>query len=164
MPASDGNGRKNGDNTDGLMAVVEEVSREVKALSARVDELVSAVKALDGAPTAPQDPAPIRRAPKVAGQPAGSRREVKRTAVVVAPLPELAMAAMAETSLRDLPGVSEVVASERVEDSARFTLEVVEGTDVIAEMRNAMPVPFTVVDPGPEEISVRLRWAWGTPD
>jgi hypothetical protein len=74
------------------------------------------------------------------------------------------MAAMAETSLRDLPGVSEVVASERVEDSARFTLDVVEGTDVIAEMRHAMPVAFTVLDPGPEEISVRLHWAWGTPD
>jgi hypothetical protein len=57
-----------------------------------------------------------------------------------------------------------VVASQRVEDSARFTLEVVDGTDVIAEMRKTMPVAFTVLDPGPEEISVRLHWAWGAPD
>jgi len=82
--------------------------------------------------------------------------------VVVRPLPEIAMAAMAETSLRDLPGVSEVVSSERVEDWARFTLEVALGTDLIAEMKQAMPVVFTVVDAGPEEISIELRWAWGT--
>ena len=163
MAASNGSAGKDV-GIDDLMSAVADVSAEVKELSSRVDRLLSAVRKLDVSGAVATASPPARRAARSGAAGASSRPEVKRIAVVVAPLPELAMAAMAETSLRDLPGVQEVLASERVEDSARFTLEAVDGTDVIAEMRNVMPVDFTVIDPGPEEISVRLHWAWGTPD
>ena len=82
--------------------------------------------------------------------------------MTVRPLPELAMAAMAETSLRGLPGVNQVVSVERFEDWARFTLEVVKGTDLIAEMRKALPVAFRSEQAESGEISLDLKWAWGT--
>ncbi len=82
--------------------------------------------------------------------------------VTVKPLPELAMAAMAETSLRGLPGVNQVVSAERFDDWARFTLEVVEGADLIAEMREALPVAFESEQSESGEISLVLKWAWGT--
>lgn len=150
------------EDVEGLRSAVAELSEELKGLSIRVDGLSAAVERLhrpdstiDVAPQAPS-------AAPAALTPATSRVKLERKAVVVRPLPELAMAAMAETSLRDLPGVSEVVSSERVDNWARFTLDVAVGTDLIAEMKQAMPVAFTVVEAGPEEISIKLRWAWGT--
>jgi hypothetical protein len=160
MAASSGPGRQSVD-IGSLMTAVRDLGSELKGLSRRVDELTDAVKQLDGGDGAQRGSDGSSRRDTRTG-PSSSRRETTRIAVTVRPLPELAMAAMAETSLRDLPGVLEVVASERVEDWARFTLEAEGGTDVIDEMRAAMPVAFTVLEPGPEEISVQLHWAWGT--
>lgn len=151
---------KDVEDVDGLRSAVDELCGELKTLSRRVDVLATAVEQLHGAGSEATS-APQRRA-AASHSPAPIRVKLERVAVVVRPLPELAMAAMAETSLRDLPGVSEVVSSERVEDWARFTLEVAVGTDIVAEMRQAMPVRFTVVESGPEEIMIELHWAWGT--
>jgi hypothetical protein len=72
------------------------------------------------------------------------------------------MAAVAETSLRGLPGVKQVVSVERVEDWATFVLEVSTDIDLISEMRAAMPVGFTVTESKPNDISLELKWLWGT--
>ena len=155
-------GGVNVEDPEGLRSAVADLCEETKRLSRRVDELSAAVERLHGpdpsVSSPPQESTPARATTTLPA----ARTKLERVVVVVRPLPEIAMAAMAETSLRDLPGVSEVVSSERVEDWARFTLEVALGTDLIAEMKQAMPVVFTVVDAGPEEISIELRWAWGT--
>jgi hypothetical protein len=142
------------DNTDSvaiddLRASVGRVSLEVQALADRVQDLVTAVEAL--APRA----AAAEAAPAT---PAGSDGELT---VSVSPLPELAMAAVAETALRGLGSVRKVVSVERSNDQATFVLETGEKGDLVAEMRRAMPVPITV-DTAPDgSLKVVLEWAWG---
>ena len=134
---------------DDLRASVGRVSLEVQALADRVQDLVTAVEAL-----APRQPA--TEVPPAA--PAGSDGELT---VSVSPLPELAMAAVAETALRGLASVRKVVSVERSNDQATFVLETGEKGDLVAEMRRAMPVPITV-DTAPDgSLKVVLEWAWG---
>jgi hypothetical protein len=169
MSAPVASGGVNAEDVQSLRSAIAELCEELKGLNRRVDGLSAAIERLDSAdsptdvvetePEAEEVPPPRPAAPA-----ATTRVKLERRAVVVRPLPELAMAAMAETSLRDLPGVSEVVSSERVDDWARFTLEVAEGSDLIAEMKQGMPVAFSVIETGPEEISIKLRWAWGASD
>ncbi|HNC16036.1 MAG TPA: hypothetical protein PLV77_09050 [Solirubrobacterales bacterium] len=76
-------------------------------------------------------------------------------------MPELAMAAVAETALRGLGAVRKVASVERSNDQATFVLEVETEGDLITEMRRAMPVPITV-DKAPDgSLKVVLEWAWG---
>ena len=133
---------------DDLRASVGRVSLEVQALADRVQDLVSAVEAM--APRSPQAaPAPL---------PGPAKGEMM---VSVSPLPELAMAAVAETTLRGLASVRKVVSVERSNDQATFVLEIGDGGDLISEMRKAMPVPITV-DTAPDgSLKVVLEWAWG---
>ncbi len=158
-------GGEGADHVEGVRSAVDRLCEELKSLNRRVDGLTAAVERLQHGDTGPAAEAPGPA--KAAGQPTAARApariRMERATILIGPLPELAMAAMAETSLRDLPGVGEVVSSERFDDRARFTLEVAAGTDLIAEMRQAMPVEFKVIEPGPEEISIELHWAWGTP-
>ncbi|MCB0869613.1 MAG: hypothetical protein KDB52_02170 [Solirubrobacterales bacterium] len=133
---------------DDLRASVGRVSLEVQALADRVQELVSAVEALAPRPASAPDVPPV----------SASRGEV---GVSVSPLPELAMAAVAETALRGLQSVRKVVSVERSNDQATFVLETEDGGDLISEMRRAMPVPITV-DTAPDgSLKVVLEWAWG---
>jgi hypothetical protein len=136
---------------DELRASVGRVSFEVQALADRVQELVLAVEAL-APPVAASVPAlPDSESGPVPG-------EIR---VSVSPLPELAMAAVAETTLRSLPGVHKVVSVERSNDQATFVLEVQDGGDLIGEMRRAMPVPITVDTATDGSLKVVLEWAWG---
>ncbi len=147
------------EDADALRAAVSEVGRDLKLLASRVAELSEAVESLgsDGAaPARGRQTARTTQASRVA------RSRVESMTVVVRPLPELAMAAMAETSLRGLPGVNQVVSVERFEDWARFTLEVVKGTDLVSEMKKALPVAFKSEQSDSGEISLVLKWAWGT--
>ena len=96
-----------------------------------------------------------------AGRSASPRATYEEFRVTVRPLPELAMAAVAETSLRGLPGVKQVLSVERMEDWASFLLEVSTEVDLISEMRAAMPVGFNVTDSKPNEVSLELKWLWG---
>jgi len=156
-------GSEAAEDVDGLKFAVGQLYEELKSLNRRVEGLTAAVERLQSVESGPGGGNASTVKPAApAPTPAPTRTSMERTAIVVRPLPELAMAAMAETSLRGLPGVSEVFSSERFEDWARFTLDVAAGTDLIAEMKKAMPVRFTVIDAGPEEISIELHWAWGT--
>lgn len=156
-------GSEAAEDVDGLKSAVDQLYEELKSLNRRVEGLTAAVERLQSVESGPGGGnAGTVKPAAPAPTPAPTRTSMERTAIVVRPLPELAMAAMAETSLRDLPGVSEVLSSERFEDWARFTLDVAVGTDLIAEMKKAMPVRFTVIDADPEEISIELHWAWGT--
>ncbi len=133
---------------DDLRASVGRVSLEVQALADQVSDLVNAVEAL--APPREAD-SPAAKAPPAQGE----------IAVMVSPLPELAMAAVAETALRGLSSVRQVVSVERSNDQATFILEVDAGGDLVTEMRRAMPVPITV-DTAPDgSLKVVLEWAWG---
>jgi hypothetical protein len=134
---------------DDLRASVGRVSLEVQALIDRVNELVTAVESL-----APRTAEPVERAVAAEATPG-------ELIVSVAPLPELAMAAVAETALRGLSGVRQVVSVERSKDQATFVLEIEDPGDIVAEMRKAMPVPITVDQAPDGSIKVVLEWAWG---
>lgn len=132
-----------------LRASVARVSLEVQALADRVQDLIEAVERL-----APRDTSPaVNEAPAA---PANGELIVS-----VAPLPELAMAAVAETALRGLASVRKVVSVERSNSQAKFLLEVEDGGDLISEMRRAMPVPITVDKVPDGSLKVVLEWAWG---
>ena len=133
---------------DDLRASVGRVSLEVQALADRVQELVAAVESL--APAPPRDAS----VPPVST----SQGEI---GVSVSPLPELAMAAVAETALRGLRSVRKVVSVERSNDQATFVLEIEEGGDLVTEMRRAMPVPIKVDTAADGSLKVVLEWAWG---
>lgn len=132
-----------------LRASVGRVSLEVQALAGRVQELVAAVESLA--------PPSESTAPETSNTTAAQGEVV----VAVSPLPELAMAAVAETALRGLTAVHQVVSVERSNDQATFVLEVEDGADLVAEMRRAMPVPITVDQAPDGSMKVVLEWAWG---
>lgn len=141
---------KDGAAIDDLRASAARVSLEVQALAGKVEELVTAVEGL-----APKSPVSTP-APAVSGG-----AEAGEIAVTVAPLPELAMAAVAETALRGLVSVNRVVSVERSNSQATFVLGIEDGGDLVSEMRRAMPVPITV-DRAPDgSMKVVLEWAWG---
>ena len=138
-----------------LRSAAAGIAKELRDLGSRVEELSEAVAALDpdSGGHEVEQPRPRRRK--------SSRPPVEQFRVTVRPLPELAMAAVAETSLRGIPSVKRVLSVERVEDWASFLLEVSAEADLISEMREAMPVGFNVDDSKPNEISLELKWLWG---
>jgi hypothetical protein len=142
---------------DSLGSAAADIASELHELGIRLRELTEAIESLgsDQAGLNGADPRPLAK-------PASARTVYEETRVTVRPLPELAMAAVAETSLRGLPGVKQVVSVERVEDWATFVLEVSTDVDLISEMRAAMPVGFTVTDSKPNDVSLELKWLWGT--
>lgn len=146
---SEDSGQADSSAIDDLRASVGRVSLEVQALADQVKELVAAVESL--APDTAEASAPVSVSAPAQGE----------IGVTVSPLPELAMAAVAETALRGLPTVNKVVSVERIRDQATFVLEIEDGGDLVAEMRRAMPVPITV-DTAPDgSLKVVLEWAWG---
>ena len=149
----------NQEQVESLRSSTAAISRELKSLTDQVASLMAAVESLS------PPPPPVAPAPKAAPAPVAQPEEADdglEMTVTVAPLPELAMAAVAETTLRGLPGVRQVKGVKREEDWAEFTLEVDPGTDLVTQMKAAMPVAFTVDESSPEAVSLNLQWAWGT--
>lgn len=148
----------NQEQVESLRTSATAISRELKTLGDQVASLMAAVESLG--PVQPAAPV-VKPVPEPAPRP----EEVDdglEMAVTVSPLPELAMAAVAEATLRGLPGVRQVKGVKREGDWARFTLEVDPGTDLVTEMKAAMPVAFKVTESTPEAVSLALQWAWGT--
>ncbi|HTU13833.1 MAG TPA: hypothetical protein VMF31_01425 [Solirubrobacterales bacterium] len=133
------------------------IAREIQMLGDKVTALIASVENLGPAPA----PNVVRKKTGEAEAAPAEADDGKIVTVKVSPLPELAMAAVAETTLRNLPGVRQVSGVKREGDWAEFTLEVVPGTDLIAEMRTSMPVSFKVDDASADAISLSLQWAWG---
>lgn len=140
---------------ESLRVAVANLGREVQALVEKVSSLTRSVEAL----TPP--PAVSPSGPRTS--PATEDSNLREFSLVVTPLPELAMAAVAETSLRGLESVRRVVGVKRTGEEARFTLEVDPDGDLITEMRSAMPVTFDITSETDDELVIALQWAWGRP-
>lgn len=141
---------------ESLRLAVTALAGELQLMSERVAELARTVETL----------APPGRVAATAGREPRGRAAADAGwvfSVVITPLPEIAMAAVAETSLRGLDGVIRVISVERTGSEARFTLELEPGTDLVSGMRSSMPVPFTVDAETADEIVISLQWAWGRP-
>lgn len=148
--------RRRADEVRRLRSDADEIARELGKLGERVGELSEGLAALMAEQADSGERASGR--PDRSNHARASHEEFR---VTVRPLPELAMAAVAETSLRGLPGVKQMLSVERMKDRASFLLEVSPEADLISEMRAAMPVDFKVVESGPNEVSLELKWLWG---
>lgn len=141
---------------ESLRVTVATLGREVQSLAEKVSALTRAVEGLT-----PPSPAPQAAATREKPGPESSA--ARDFSVVITPLPELAMAAVAETSLRGLESVRQVLGVKRTGEEARFTLQVDRDGDLIEEMRGAMPVEFEVISSAGDEVVIDLQWAWGRP-
>ena len=133
---------------DGLVEAVAKLEREVAALAVRVAGLAETV-------SGPPDPG--------GAEPAEAARESESgdppIEIVVSPVPELALAALAETTVRGLSGVRSLYSVRRVDDSILFQVQADPDADLVAEMRQAMPVPVTVIDSREGSVSLALQWS-----
>jgi len=138
-----------------------ELAKAAQSLEARITDLTSRIEALGDieVPQAEPPAAPVETPAELE-----ARTDASVFVIRIEPLRELAMAAMAETALRDLPSVVQVVSVERAENWANFTLEVKSGADLVEEMKMVMPVYFKVTESAPGRLSIALAWAWGEPD
>lgn len=139
---------------ESLRLAVTALAGELQLMNKRVAELARTVETL----------APPGRTAATTGREPRGRAAVdpgRVFSVVITPLPEIAMAAVAETSLRGLDGVIRVISVERTGSEARFTLELEPETDLVSGMRSSMPVPFTVDGETTDEMVISLQWAWG---
>lgn len=140
----------------GLGRAVAAMADEVRSLADRVARLSHAVDDL-GTPRTGK-PTPAARAEARAEDP---KRKPERFRVVIAPVAELALAAVAETSLRALDPVRRVLEVSRSDAEARFEIEIDAGADLVEPLRTALPVPFEVVSVGEDELVIALRPMWG---
>lgn len=138
-----------------LKRAVAVLAREVEALTDRTARLVLALEG--SAPARPRTTAPPAEAP-ASPDPVGEPDPFR---VVVTPVSELALAAVAETTLRGLPEVRRVVEIVRSDHEARFELELEPGTDLVGSLRGALPVPFESDSSADDELVITLRPAWG---
>jgi hypothetical protein len=138
-----------------------ELAKAAQSLDARITDLASRIESLGDVEMAEVETvaAPVETASELE-----ARTDASVFVIRIEPLRELAMAAMAETALRDLPSVVQVVSVERAENWANFTLEVKSDADLVEEMKLVMPVYFKVTESSPGRISIALAWAWGEPD
>lgn len=144
---------------ESIRQAVADLTRELQVMSERVDGLARTVEALT-----PSGKVAVAAGRQPRERPAVRADVVRTFSVVITPLPEIAMAAVAETSLRDLDGVVRVVSVERTGSEARFTLELEPETDLVGGMRRSMPVRFRVDAETSDEIVISLQWAWGQPE
>jgi len=142
-----------------LGRAVTELTREVRGLADRVDRLGAIAESLaPGGSTGRTAP----RKPSADGASShGDTAPANSFLVVVSPVSELAMAAVAETSLRELPAVRRVLAITRSEDKIRFEIELEPDAELVDPLRAAMPVSFDVESSDERELVISLQPAWG---
>ena len=147
-----------------LKIAARELSAALKNIDARITDLTERIESLGGVAV---EPTAAEASPEPSGEPVATKTGgdgLSSCVIRIEPLRELAMAAMAETALRDLPSVEQVLSVERADDWANFTLEVKSGADLVEEMKLVMPVYFKVTDSAPGRMSIALAWAWGEPE
>lgn len=140
-----------------LRSSLADLSREVQDLGDRVARLVRRIETLSPEPSG----AGAEQAQAVA-EPGRRAGRPETFLVVVSPVGELALAAVAETTLRGLPAVRRMTAISRSDDEARFELELDPGTDLVGPLKAALPVKFDVCSSSDRELVIALRPAWGT--
>ncbi|MGK2956624.1 MAG: hypothetical protein ACSLFI_13275 [Solirubrobacterales bacterium] len=152
----DGKAAMSQEQVESLRALTEAIGLELKTLSDQVNSLTEVVSSL-------VLPSAGRKASGSVPVPGDGNDgdEALEVTVTVKPVPEIAMAAVAETTLRGLPGVRSVSGVRREGDWAKFDLEVSPDTDLVTEMREAMPVSFRVLEASSDAVSLDLQWAWG---
>ena len=132
---------------DRLVEAVDELARQVEGLGARIDRL---------------EQSPPRRARAGSGV-RGRRRPVASESiqVVMRPIPELAMAAVAERALRKAEAVESVTKAESTGEDrhcARYIVEVRPDSDLIGEVGKTLPVAFSANEDEPGVVSFDLKW------
>ena len=132
---------------DRLVEAVEGLVLEVEGLGDRLDRLEAS-----------------RSRRSATGSTRGRRRSTspcESVEVVVRPVTELAMVAVAERALRQADGVESVIRSEGGGDgdrSARYLLEVRQGADLPGEVGKTLPVPFSTSEEDSGVIAFDLEW------
>ena len=129
-----------------LVATVESLAREVEALGTRLTRLEGA------------------RVGRGRGGSAKGRRKAtasESVEVVMKPLPEIAMAAVAERALRRAEPVQSVEKADASGDgrhAARYRIEVVPGADLVGEVEKTLPVTFQASEGESGALLFELEW------
>jgi hypothetical protein len=132
---------------DRLTEAIEGLMLEVEGISERLDRLEASRSRRSGA-----------------GSTRGRRRSTsprESVEVIVRPVTELAMVAVAERALRQAEGVESVIRSDGAGDegrSARYLLEVMQGADLPGEVGKTLPVPFRATEEEAGVIAFDLEW------
>jgi hypothetical protein len=139
-----------------LTAAVSAISREVEVLSRQVADLAGTVEAMSTA--AVREDSGMSARPD---QPEGReefRPDHPSLEIVVSPIPEIALVALVETTVRGLSGVRSLYSVKKIDDSVRFEVRADPDADLVAEIKQAMPVPVTVLDSDESSVSLALQW------
>ena len=129
-----------------LVVAVEGLVQEVEGLGARLDRLEESGS----------------RTRRTGGR-GGRRRSVpsESVEVVMRPVTELAMAAVAERALRKAEAVEAVTRAEdreEMEGTARYLVEVRSGSDLVEEVRKTLPVSFDTRKEDSGVVFFDLNW------
>ena len=139
----------------------------VADLSDRLDRLVDAVQGLvqevEGLGNRLENLERSRSRRSRSGSGGGRRRgsPSESIEVVMRPLPELAMAAVAERALRKAETVEAVTRAHDEldgEHAARYRVEVSPGSNLVDEIRKTLPVPFSACEDESGVVSLDLNW------
>lgn len=144
------------DDLEGLSSAIAAISREVDALGRQVAGLAATVDAMSRAAVGEASGASDRRDRQERREEPGEGDPWLE--IVVSPIPEIALVALAETTVRGLSGVRSLSSVKKVDDSVRFMVRADPDADLVAEIKQAMPVPVTVLDSDESSVSLALQW------
>ena len=140
---------------DHLAGAVAAIARQVEVLNRQVAELAREVEQIAAGGRTGSDAPPETGATGAGSSPAAGESTLE---ILVSPIPELALVALVETTLRSLNGVRNLASVEKSDDSVRFVVQPDPDADLIAEMKQAMPVPVAVLDSDEGSVSLSLQW------
>ncbi len=140
---------------DQLAGAVAAIARQVEVLDRQVAELADAVESIAADGGTPPEALPAAGSAEAGSKPGTGDPTLE---ILVSPIPELALVALVETTVRGLNGIRNLASVERSEDSVRFVVQPDPDADLIAEMKQAMPVPVTVLDSDEGSVSLSLQW------
>lgn len=147
---------------DLLRRSVAELAQEVQELAARTSTLIKSVESLSGSSRTGDSGARGQLGSRMdSAEPEADSDGLVPFKVIVSPVVELALAAVAETAIRGLPQVRHVLDIAHADQQATFELELEPGADLADSLQAAMPVPFEMVSVDDTEMVISLRSVWG---